>query len=75
MRTFYFNIKYGPFNIPDRFGTRLPSVEAALSKARDSAVFIAADKAIEQRVVRSTRIEVADDAGRVIAFLPFAFAR
>ena len=74
MCNYFFHVKSGNLSLIDPFGTYLPSIDAAIAKARNSAAFLAADVALEGGVLRSTRIEVIDDSGNLLACVPFAFA-
>jgi hypothetical protein len=59
---------------PDEEGIELDGLDAAVGRAIDGIRSILSDEAKAGRIDFNGRVEIADDAGRVLAVVPFADA-
>lgn len=71
MPRFYFHIVDGATVIEDPDGSDLPDLESALAEALQSARHLLADKVRAGDIVDGQRFEIRDEAGALLATLPF----
>ncbi|TXN21780.1 MULTISPECIES: DUF6894 family protein [Methylobacterium] len=74
MPRYFLHIREGAELIEDAEGMELPSLEAARAEALESARCILADRVRNGRPIGRGTVEVTDETGAVLAYLPLRAA-
>ena len=74
MPLYFFHVRGGSIEADEEEGVDLPDAAAVQAQAIRGARSIIAAEVLEGRLTLTDRIEVQDDAGRVVLTLPFSAA-
>lgn len=72
MRRFFFHLREGGTRIEDPEGQELPSLDAAKAEAEAAVREILAERIRSGRAIDGSCVEIADEAGRILATVRFA---